>query len=198
MVADLGMSPPSNAYIKPENLQAKENFYPLHVYVCEKCFLMQLEVGNILEGKVTGITKFGAFVDLGEGKTGMVHISEVASTYVKEIKDQITENQMVKVKILSIGEDGKISLSIKKAVDNPPPQQRRPQYNNRRDGFDSGSSKKNEPPSFEDMMSKFKQSSDEKMSDLLRIQELEKSYGDKAVVKGISFNLKEGEILGYV
>ena len=51
---------------------------------------MQVEVGAVLEGKVTGITKFGAFVDLGEGKTGMVHISEVASTYVKEIRDFIT------------------------------------------------------------------------------------------------------------
>ena len=66
---------------------------------------MQVEVGAVLEGKVTGITKFGAFVDLGEGKTGMVHISEVASTYVKEIRDFITEGQTVKVKVLTVGED---------------------------------------------------------------------------------------------
>lgn len=46
---------------------------------------MQIEVGEIYEGKVTGITKFGAFVDIGEGKSGMVHISEVASSYVKDI-----------------------------------------------------------------------------------------------------------------
>ena len=71
---------------------------------------MQLVVGNIVEGKVTGITKFGAFIDLGEGKTGMVHISEVAATFVKEIRDYIKENDIVKVKILSIAEDGKISL----------------------------------------------------------------------------------------
>ena len=76
---------------------------------------MQLEVGAILEGKVTGITKFGAFVELEGGKTGMVHISEIAPTFVKEIRDFVTEGQMVKVKILSIGEDGKISLSIKRA-----------------------------------------------------------------------------------
>ena len=76
---------------------------------------MQLEVGSILEGKVTGITKFGAFVELPDKVTGMVHISEVAATFVKEIRDFVTEGQTVKVKVLSIGEDGKISLSIKKA-----------------------------------------------------------------------------------
>lgn len=77
---------------------------------------MQLEVGAIVEGKVTGITKFGAFVELPGGKTGMVHISEVAPTYVKEIRDYVSENQMVKVKILAVGEDGKVSLSMKKAA----------------------------------------------------------------------------------
>ena len=87
--------------------------------------MQQLAVGNIVEGKVTGITKFGAFVELPGGKTGMVHISEVAATYVKEIKDFIQENQMVKVKILSISEDGKVSLSIKKAQDRPAPPPRR-------------------------------------------------------------------------
>ena len=71
---------------------------------------MQLEVGAVLEGKVTGITKFGAFVELPGGKTGMVHISEIAPTFVKEIRDYVTENQMVKVKILSISEEGKVSL----------------------------------------------------------------------------------------
>lgn len=76
---------------------------------------MQLEVGSIVEGKVTGITKFGAFVDLG-GKTGMVHISEITTSYVKEIRDYLTENQTVKVKVLAIAPDGKISLSIKQAA----------------------------------------------------------------------------------
>lgn len=74
----------------------------------------KLEVGAIFEGKVTGITKFGAFVDLGNGKTGMVHISEVAPVFVKEIRDFVTEGQTVKVKIIGINEDGKISLSMKR------------------------------------------------------------------------------------
>lgn len=77
---------------------------------------MQLEVGKIYEGKVTGITKFGAFVELEKGVTGMVHISEIANTYVNEIKDHVTEGQTVKVKVLSLGEKGKVSLSIKKAL----------------------------------------------------------------------------------
>ena len=68
---------------------------------------MQLEVGKIYEGKVTGITKFGAFVELEPGTTGMVHISEVANTFVNEIKDHLTEGQQVKVKVLNITEEGK-------------------------------------------------------------------------------------------
>ena len=74
---------------------------------------MQLEVGKIYEGKVTGITKFGAFVELDKDTTGMVHISEVANTFVNDIKDHINEGDTVKVKVLSVGDDKKISLSIK-------------------------------------------------------------------------------------
>ena len=130
---------------------------------------MQLEVGAILEGKVTGITNFGVFVELAENKTGMVHISEVAPTYVSQIRDHVQENQIVKVKVLSIGEDGKISLSIKRAMD--PQQQRPPRRPAQSPGGPGGAqwqSRRNEPMSFEDMMSKFKQSSDEKLSDIKR------------------------------
>ena len=80
---------------------------------------MQLEVGMILEGKVTGITKFGAFVELPGGKTGMVHISEIAPTFVKEISEFVSEGDKVKVKIISISDESKISLSMKKALDEP-------------------------------------------------------------------------------
>ena len=134
---------------------------------------MQLEVGMILEGKVTGITKFGAFVELPGGRTGMVHISEVAPTFVKEIRDFVSENQTVKVKILNIGEDGKISLSMKRAVEPPPragnsgPPAPRPA----RPGNYEWQSRRNEGGTFEEMMSRFKQTSDEKMSDLKRCME---------------------------
>lgn len=131
---------------------------------------MQLEVGAILEGKVTGITKFGVFVELPNKVTGMVHISEVAATFVKEIRDFVTEGQTVKVKVLSIGEDGKVSLSIKKAQAPAPRQSapRRPAFNGRPGDFEWQSSAPRGGESFEDMMSRFKATSDEKISDLKR------------------------------
>lgn len=85
---------------------------------------MQLEVGSIVEGKITGILKFGAFVDLGEGKSGMVHISEIASSFVNDIHEHVSEGQTVRVKVINIGDDGKISLSIKRAEERPRPAQK--------------------------------------------------------------------------
>ncbi len=153
---------------------------------------MALLVGSVVEGKVTGLTKFGAFVELPEGKVGMVHISEVASTYVKEISDFLQEGQEVKVKVLNIDEAGKISLSIKKAEDKPE-RAERPQRNNNNfsgenrqgDGGYKRRERRRDPNvwtgqkepqnndnlSFEEMMNKFKQVSDEKMSDLKRSSE---------------------------
>ena len=77
---------------------------------------MQVEVGNILEAKVTGITKFGAFVKFENDQTAMVHISEIAPTYVNDISEHLSMGQVVKVKILTISEDGKISASIKRTL----------------------------------------------------------------------------------
>lgn len=107
---------------------------------------MTFEVGTILEGKVTGITKFGAFVSLPEGRSGMVYISEIASSYVKEVTDHLSMGQQVRVIVLGEDERGRISLSIKKAVEQKP----------------------KEPPrqSFEDMLSKFMSDSGEKISSM--------------------------------
>lgn len=80
---------------------------------------MELEIGSILEGKVTGITKFGAFVSLPMGKSGLVHISEIANAYVSDVHDFLSDGQTVKVKVLSINEAGKINLSIKQAQPAP-------------------------------------------------------------------------------
>lgn len=132
---------------------------------------MQLEVGTVLEGKVTGITKFGAFVELPGGKTGMVHISEVAPTFVKEIRDYVTENQMVKVKILNITPEGKVSLSMKRVNDSPKTGNRPAPRAARPGSYEWQPNRRNEPTNFEDMLSKFKQTSDEKMSDLKRCME---------------------------
>ena len=76
---------------------------------------MSIEVGTILPGKVTGITNFGAFVDLGNRKTGLVHISEVSNSYIKDIKDVLTVGDEVQVKVMEIAGDGKVSLSIRRA-----------------------------------------------------------------------------------
>lgn len=80
---------------------------------------MAIEVGNKLKGKVTGIKNFGAFVELPEGKSGLVHISEVAESYVENIAEHLKVGDEVEVKVLTIGDDGKISLSIKKAKERP-------------------------------------------------------------------------------
>jgi S1 RNA binding domain protein len=133
---------------------------------------MQLEVGAILEGRVTGITNFGAFVALPDGKTGMVHISEIAPTFVKNIRDYVTENQMVKVKVLAINPDGKISLSMKRVNSVPRSRKSTPYRSAGRPGsFEWQTGKRSEPKDFEDMMTKFKQTSEEKMSDLKRCME---------------------------
>lgn len=129
---------------------------------------MTLEVGNIVEGTVVNITNFGAFIDL-QGKTGLVHISEVADSYVKDIKDFIKEGEKVQVKVLSIDGNGKISLSIKQANTVQPKKTVRPadvdwsQQNDR---------KKPASGNFEDILSKFMKDSEEVMSDYKKKQEV--------------------------
>lgn len=118
---------------------------------------MPLEVGVIVEGTVSGITNFGAFVELGEGKTGLVHISEVADDYVKNIREYLQDKQKVKVKVLSINPDGKISLSIRQAA-LPKKKSTKPTE------VDWGSLGNNSyGGSFEDKMSRFMKDSEEKM-----------------------------------
>lgn len=129
---------------------------------------MELAIGQIVEGKITGITKFGVFVDLGNSKTGMVHISEVSQTFVSEIRDHVKENDVVKMKVLNISEDGKISLSIKRAAERPVQPKKREFEQRKPDNSFVWGEKKNEPASFEEMMSKFKMTSEEKFSDLKR------------------------------
>lgn len=82
---------------------------------------MDLEIGSVYEGRVTGITKFGAFVQLAPGKSGMVHISEVANTFVDDISNYLKIGQEVKVKLIAIDAQGRVNLSIKKALPPPPP-----------------------------------------------------------------------------
>ena len=118
---------------------------------------MSIEVGSKLQGKITGITNFGAFVELSEGKTGLVHISEVADNYVKDINEHLTVGEQVIVKVINVGEDGKIGLSIKKAKENPK-QDRRKNNNNPKN--------RNHAESFEEKMNRFLKDSEDRLASL--------------------------------
>ena len=121
---------------------------------------MLVKEGNIVDGKVSVITDFGAFIELPEGKTGLLHISEVASRYVKDIRSYLTENQNVKVKILSIDQKGKISLSIKKALDMPLPKENKKDI---KKDVDENKVNVSEDTLFEDRLAKFMKDSDERL-----------------------------------
>ena len=138
---------------------------------------MELEVGSILEGKVTTITKFGAFVALPGGKSGLVHISEIANQFVNDVHDFLQEGQEVKVKVLST-EGGKINLSIKKALP-PAPRGPRPAYNGGANRPAPRPAPQGRPVhgqplppsgdlSFEDKLKQFMSASEGKLSDLNR------------------------------
>ena len=130
---------------------------------------MQLEIGAILDGKITGLAPFGAFVELEDGTTGMVHISEVASSYVNDINEHLKEGQSVKVKVLAIEDNGKVALSIKKASAPVKRAPKAPAPPVTSPGDYQWQPRKNETGSFEEMMARFKQDSEEKLSDLKRI-----------------------------
>ena len=161
---------------------------------------MQIEQGSVVKGKVTGLTDFGAFVELEGGKTGMIHISEVSTSYVKDIKEHLQLNQEVTAKVISISPEGKIALSIKKlnsdGGDDRPQRRPRPsgdrqcqqgkprqQSSGQRRAPQQGRPVEavNQEPSgnqsFEDMMAKFKQVSDEKMTDLKKSSDSKRSGG---------------------
>ena len=105
---------------------------------------MSIQVGSVVEGKVTGIKSFGAFVEVAEGKTGLVHISQVSHTFVNDINDVLKVGDVVQVKVLSVEENGKISLSIKETQ--PKPERSaddRPRRNNK--GGKGGARKQSAP-----------------------------------------------------
>ncbi len=124
---------------------------------------MTLMAGNILEGTVVNITNFGAFVEI-EGKTGLVHISEVADSFVKDIRQHLNEQDKVKVKVISIDDNGKISLSIKQAnVKKKSVKPAEIEWTSEK--------KKAAPANFEDIMSRFLKDSEERQQDFKKHQE---------------------------
>lgn len=131
---------------------------------------MQVKVGDLLEGTVKSLTKFGAFVSLDATTTGLVHISEIAHAYVSDIRDYLTEGQSVKV--LVIGTDnGKINLSIKRTQPAPAREQSRPRGFQSQRPAQSGRPQPSAPQqpqqkSFDDMLKQFMSESDSKMSSI--------------------------------
>ena len=149
---------------------------------------MAIEVGNVFEGRVTGVKPFGAFVALPEGRVGMVHISEVSNEYVQDINTVLHDGDTVKVQVIQVAPDGKIALSIKRTQPAPergPRQQHGERTAGGNDRRPAPRPKREEKPrvwqpkpaapqgdmSFEDMMARYKTRSEEKIADLKRVTE---------------------------
>ena len=151
--------------------------------------MSEFGVGSILDGKVTGITKFGAFVSLPGGKSGLVHISEIAYSYVSEVSEHLKEGQEVKVKVIGIDQANRINLSIKQVEPAPqrparPANNGGPRFNNNNAPHGNGNGggprpsqsagrpvgyvrpAPKEPTDFEDRLKQFMQASDSKLSEL--------------------------------
>ena len=138
---------------------------------------MSLEKGSIVEGKVTGVMPFGAFVSLPDNKSGLVHISEITREYVKDINDYIKQGDMVKVKVIDIDKNGKINLSIRQAHSDEKKQNQTKQAGPIRPADIDWSQRDVEELSFEDKLSRFKKDADEKMLALKRSNESKRSGG---------------------
>ena len=140
---------------------------------------MGIEVGAVLDGKVTGITKFGAFVALPGNRSGLVHISEIAYSYVNDVHDHLTEGQEVRVKVIGVDANNRINLSIKQAASPPPPPPHPERHQPRSDrgpnlpprrpspsrSFAPEPVQPKGPASFEDQLKQFMASSDSKLSE---------------------------------
>ena len=132
---------------------------------------MPIEEGMVVEGKVANITKFGAFVQLDGGRTGLVHISEIADTYIKDVNDYLEEKQKVTVKVLNVDGNGKINLSIKQV-----PKKKKSSIRPAEIDWEQEFSK-NQTGSFEDRLAKFMKESDEKLQEFTKNRDSKRSGG---------------------
>ncbi len=123
---------------------------------------MSVDVGSIVEGTVVKITNYGAFVELPDGRSGLVHIREIADTYIKDVRDYLREQERVKVKVLGVNERGKLDLSVKQALS---PEER--------------VARARAKTSFEDKMKAFLKESEERLLDLKRNTEAKRGGGKK-------------------
>ncbi|HLE78245.1 MAG TPA: S1 RNA-binding domain-containing protein [bacterium] len=123
---------------------------------------MSVDIGTIVEGKVVKITNYGAFVELADGKSGLVHISEIADIYVKDVRDYLKEQETVKVKVLGLNDRGKLDLSVKQALS---PEER--------------VARAREKKTFEEKLKTFMKESEERLLDLKRNTEAKRGGGKK-------------------
>lgn len=141
---------------------------------------MAIELGSIVEGRVSRIMPFGVFVALPEDKVGLLHISEASTTYIEDINEHFKIGDVVKTKVIKIDDSGKISLSVKKAVEKKRENKKNIKEKSnepiRPAEIDWGR-KNDEELSFEDKLSKFKQDSDERMLALKRSNDSKRSGG---------------------
>jgi len=131
---------------------------------------LPLVIGSEIEGKVTGLTKFGAFIELPEGNVGLVHISQISDNYVTDITKHLRVGDIVKVRLLGMAKEGKYDLSIKQV--GKPAWQAKP----RRPREDAG---RPAPGSFEDKITSFLKQSEEKLVDWKRNLEIKQGGGKK-------------------
>ena len=153
---------------------------------------MEIVASDIVQGRVAEVRDFGAFVWLEDGRKGLIHISEISDDYVKDIHHRVKPNQRVKVKVLSIKEDGRIELSLKQAESldyTKPPRQER-EHNHL-----PASEYLGEPPNinfsdesdmeseFDTMLKRYKRQSEENLLDNKRGVERKRAGGDKKKAK---------------
>jgi S1 RNA binding domain protein len=136
---------------------------------------MSIEVGSVLQGKVTGITNFGAFIQLPDGSSGLVHISEVSTEFIKDISDALSLGDEVNVKVVSVSNDGKIALSIKQTMetvdhknDFASSQNRPHSFENNRKNVNKKNSRAKPNKGFDALMSSFLKNSEERLSSIRR------------------------------
>ncbi|HEV8354269.1 MAG TPA: S1 RNA-binding domain-containing protein [bacterium] len=123
---------------------------------------MSVDVGTVVQGKVVKITNYGAFVELSDGKSGLVHISEIADVYVKDVRDYLKEQETIRVKVLGLNDKGKLDLSVKQAL---APEER--------------VTRTREKKSFEEKLKAFMKESEERLLDLKRNTEAKRGGGKK-------------------
>jgi S1 RNA binding domain protein len=150
---------------------------------------MALEIGSIVEGRVFKLTRYGVLVELPDSKVGLIHISEVANTFVHDVADYYQVGDAVRAKVMSMGERDRVELSVKKAigedgVEEPqprpgreqpvrPPRARQPRSGDRGAGARAG------PQTFEDRLSSFMKKSEERQQDFRRSRDIRRRKGKR-------------------